>query len=44
MKEIQHNAKRTPQIVDIPNLVEIQLDSYKWLLREGLRELGRRGR
>jgi len=39
MKEIQHKAKRTPQVLDIPNLVDIQLDSYKWFLREGLREL-----
>lgn len=39
MKEIQHKAKRTPQVQDIPDLVEIQLDSYKWFLKEGLREL-----
>lgn len=39
MKEIQHRTKRTPEIREIPNLVEIQLESYKWFLREGLREL-----
>ncbi|MDO8684229.1 MAG: DNA-directed RNA polymerase subunit beta [Armatimonadota bacterium] len=39
MKEIQHKVKRTPEIIDLPNLVEIQLDSYKWFLTEGLREL-----
>lgn len=39
MKEIQHRTKRTPEIIDLPNLVEIQLDSYEWFLREGLREL-----
>ena len=39
MKEIQHQTKRTPEVIDIPNLVEIQLDSYKWFLKEGLREL-----
>ncbi len=39
MKEIQHRAKRTPQVQELPNLVELQLDSYKWFLREGLREL-----
>src|SRR5512146_1250917 len=39
MKEIQHRTKRTPEAVDLPNLVEIQLDSYKWFLREGLKEL-----
>lgn len=41
MKEIQHRTKRVPLVKDIPNLVEIQLDSYKWFLREGLRELFR---
>ena len=39
MKEIQHRTKRTPEVVDLPNLVAIQLDSYKWFLKEGLREL-----
>jgi len=39
MKEIQHRTKRTPEAMPIPNLVEIQLDSYRWFLREGLREL-----
>ncbi|MDO8589458.1 MAG: DNA-directed RNA polymerase subunit beta [Armatimonadota bacterium] len=39
MKEIQHKAKRTPEVIGIPNLVEIQLDSYRWFLTEGLREL-----
>jgi len=41
MKEIQHQTKRTPEVVDLPNLVEIQLNSYKWFLQEGLRELFR---
>lgn len=39
MKEIQHQTKRTPEVLDLPNLVEIQLNSYKWFLQEGLREL-----
>ena len=39
MKEIRHKTKRTPEITGIPNLVEIQLDSYRWFLQEGLREL-----
>ena len=39
MKEIQHATKRTSHITDIPNLVEIQLNSYKWFLEEGLQEL-----
>ncbi|MDH7602219.1 MAG: DNA-directed RNA polymerase subunit beta [Armatimonadota bacterium] len=41
MKEIQHRTKRTPEVLDLPNLVEIQLNSYKWFLKEGLRELFR---
>lgn len=41
MKEIQHRTKRTPEVIDLPNLVEIQLNSYEWFLREGLRELFR---
>ncbi len=39
MREIQHRTKRTDEVLDLPNLVEIQLDSYKWFLREGLKEL-----
>ena len=39
MKEIQHATKRTTHVVDIPNLVELQLNSYKWFLEEGLQEL-----
>ncbi len=39
MREIQHRTKRTAEVLDLPNLVEIQLDSYKWFLKEGLNEL-----
>src|SRR2546423_11996828 len=39
MKEIQHATKRTTHVIDIPNLVELQLDSYRWFLQEGLKEL-----
>src|SRR5260221_14385189 len=39
MKEIQGRTKQTRHVVDIPNLVELQLDSYKWFLEEGLQEL-----
>jgi DNA-directed RNA polymerase subunit beta len=41
MKEVQHRSKRIPHILDIPDLVEIQKESYKWFLEEGLRELFR---
>ncbi len=39
LKEIQHTAKQTSHVVDVPNLVELQLDSYRWFLQEGLNEL-----
>ena len=42
MKRIQHSYSRTPAAlvdVPIPDLVELQRDSYEWFLREGLREL-----
>jgi DNA-directed RNA polymerase subunit beta len=28
-----------PQIMEMPNLIKVQLDSYDWFTREGLREL-----
>ena len=37
--EIQHTAKRATHAMDIPNLVELQLNSYRWFLEEGLKEL-----
>ncbi len=42
MKHIQHSFSRTPAVlteVPVPNLIELQRDSYEWFLREGLREL-----
>ena len=32
---------RTPEIMDMPNLLEIQKSSYKWFLETGLREVFR---
>ena len=37
--QVQHRTKRADPVIDLPNLVEIQLDSYQWFLKEGLREL-----
>ena len=37
--EIQHTAKRATHAVGIPNLVELQLNSFRWFLEEGLKEL-----
>src|SRR6185437_9251807 len=39
LKEIQHTTKQTAHVVDVPNLVQLQLDSYRWFLEEGLKEL-----
>jgi len=30
---------RLPQILDIPNLIKVQLDSFRWFQEEGLKEL-----
>jgi len=30
---------RLPHVVEIPNLVKVQLDSYRWFQEEGIREL-----
>ena len=37
--EIQHTAKRAPHAIAIPNLVELQLHSFRWFLEDGLNEL-----
>lgn len=39
MKEIQGRAKQTRKVIEIPSLVELQLNSYEWFLEEGLQEL-----
>ncbi len=39
MKEIQGRTKQTRHVQEIPNLVELQLNSYRWFLEEGLSEL-----
>jgi DNA-directed RNA polymerase subunit beta len=30
---------RLPEIIDVPNLIKVQLDSFRWLQEEGLRQL-----
>src|SRR5437588_6465785 len=39
LREIQHRSKKTSYIGDIPNHVQLQLDSYRWFLEEGHKEL-----
>ncbi len=38
-KTLRKSFARTPEIQEMPNLLEIQKDSYKWFLEEGLREV-----
>ena len=37
-KSIRMSYARQKEVLDMPNLLEIQTDSYKWFLEEGLRE------
>ncbi|MBS1706392.1 MAG: DNA-directed RNA polymerase subunit beta [Armatimonadetes bacterium] len=39
MKVIQPTSKRIGRYLEVPNLIELQLNSYKWFLEEGLPEL-----
>ncbi len=36
---VKKSYARIPHILDLPNLIHIQVDSYRWFQREGLREL-----
>jgi DNA-directed RNA polymerase subunit beta len=33
------NYARLPEILEVPNLIRVQLDSFRWLQEEGLRQL-----
>ena len=35
----RHNYATTPDVHPLPNLIALQLESYRWFLEEGLREL-----
>ena len=35
----KHFSKYRPPLMEMPNLVESQIDSYKWLLSKGLEEV-----
>ncbi len=39
LPETEKWYSRIPQIMEMPNLIKVQLDSYEWFKREGLREL-----
>ncbi len=37
----EHTYARTPRVLDVPNLIQVQLDSFEWFKTEGLKELFR---
>ncbi len=39
MRIVQHTRKRIRNVIEPPNLIEIQYNSYRWFLEEGLKEL-----
>jgi DNA-directed RNA polymerase subunit beta len=39
MRIIQPTSKRIGRYLEVPNLIELQLNSYRWFLEEGLPEL-----
>ena len=36
---VRRSYSRIKEVLDLPNLIEVQTDSYKWFLDEGLREM-----
>ncbi|MDW8106735.1 MAG: DNA-directed RNA polymerase subunit beta [Armatimonadota bacterium] len=39
MRIVRHKRKRIREVLEPPNLIEIQYNSYRWFLEEGLKEL-----
>ncbi len=40
-KKIRMSYSRIKEVLDVPNLIEVQKNSYKWFLEEGLKEVFR---
>ena len=40
-KNIRMSYARKKDVLDMPNLIEVQRDSYNWFLEEGLKEVFR---
>ena len=38
-KTLRKSFARTPEIMDMPNLLEIQKSSYQWFLNTGLKQV-----
>ena len=36
---LRKSYAKLPQILDVPNLIEVQLESFRWFQEEGLRQL-----
>ena len=36
---VKNSYGRLPQILDVPNLIQVQLDSFRWFLEKGLAQL-----
>ncbi|RYG28995.1 hypothetical protein EON81_27520, partial [bacterium] len=39
MRVVTPSSKRFSTVLEVPNLIELQLNSYRWFLEEGLPEL-----
>ena len=40
-KNERMSFSKIPEAIELPNLIEVQKDSYEWFVREGLREVFR---
>ena len=38
-KNLRMSFSRIDEVLDMPNLIEVQKNSYNWFLREGLKEV-----
>ena len=38
-KSMRMSYQRQEEVLEMPNLIEVQRDSYKWFLDEGLKEV-----
>ena len=38
-KSMRMSYQRQKEVLEMPNLIEVQKDSYKWFLEEGLNEV-----
>ena len=40
-KNERMSFSKIPEAIELPNLIEVQKDSYEWFIRDGLREVFR---